>query len=172
MCDPIGSMCRCGPDDHWIQMLAVATHTFDSRNRGPLDTCASVALWVVLTDKNFDRVRLTQHDSSFIHVVHVLLQDMRILEHFIDGLKPLYHLIANIITLPVQRSTLSRLKFWVSPTKGSRPVLTWRLSWFFCWGPSLSGKTERDRGYMLDRTERPRASCCAKSLRRAFSSHG
>jgi hypothetical protein len=146
--------------------------TFDSRDCRSLDTCASIVLWIVLADKDFNRVGLRQHDSSFIHVVHVLLQHIRILERFVDGLKPLCHLVTNLITLPVQRSTPSRLKFWMTFAKGPRPVLTRRLAWSICWGPSLSGKTERDRGYMLDRTERPRASCCAKSLRRAFSSHG
>ena len=76
---PVSSVSRRGPDYHWVQIPTVATHAFDSCYRRALDTRASIASLVIFANKDFDRVELGKHDASLVHVIHILLEHVRIL---------------------------------------------------------------------------------------------
>ena len=50
MCQFKTTMRRSRPDDHWVQIPTVNTHTFDSCDIGAIDTGPSVTFLVILAD--------------------------------------------------------------------------------------------------------------------------
>jgi len=76
---PVASMGRSRPNNHGIQIPTITTYTFDRSDHRALDTRASVVSHVVLTYKDFDRAWHGEHDSSLVHVVQILCQDIWIL---------------------------------------------------------------------------------------------
>ena len=77
--NPITSMGHSRPDYHRVQTPTVGGNTFDSSYHRPLDARTSVALCVILTNKDFDRVEHAQHDPRFVHVIDILRQNGRVL---------------------------------------------------------------------------------------------
>ena len=71
--DPDGSMSCRWPDYHRIQIPTYCTLAFDGCYRRVLNTRASLASLIVLTDQDFNRVELGEHDASLIHVIHFFL---------------------------------------------------------------------------------------------------
>ena|ERR1700722_11262355 len=64
---PVGSMAGSWPDYKGIKTPTVRTYVLDGSHCRSLNTRASIASLVVLTDKNFDRVELGEHDASLVH---------------------------------------------------------------------------------------------------------
>jgi hypothetical protein len=60
------------PDYKGIKTPTVRTYALDGSHCRSLDTRASIASLVVLTNKNFDKVELGEHDASLVHVIDIL----------------------------------------------------------------------------------------------------
>ena len=71
--DPVGSMSLSWPDYHRIQILIHCTHAFDGCYRRTLNTSASIASLIILTDKDFKRVELGKYNASLVYVIYIFL---------------------------------------------------------------------------------------------------
>lgn len=98
---PVSSVSRRGPDYHRVQVSTNGTYMFDGCDRRAFHTRTPVASLVVLAKKNFNRVELGKHDTSLIHVIHILWKNSRIVQYLPNYLEPLHDLIIDIITVPV-----------------------------------------------------------------------
>ena len=84
-------------------MPTISTYALNSRDCCPLLTRTSTAPLIVSTNKNLDRAELRKHDTCFVHIVNVLLYNVRTPQNLSNDFEPVQHLLRNIVSIPVQR---------------------------------------------------------------------
>ena len=139
---PVISIDCSRPDYYRVQTPTVGGNIFDGSHHRPLNASTSIASRIVLTDKDFNRVKHTQHDPHLVHVINILRQNGRVLYFFFNYLKPVPDFIIHVVPVPVLRPVFSCYKLWTASLECLSPVHAWRLKWSDCRG-ALAGGTER-----------------------------
>lgn len=160
-------MSRSGLDYHGIETPTIGTHALDRRNRRPLDTSASAPVLIISTDKNLNRTELGEHNARLIHIIDILLQDVRILQDLPDNVEPLYNLLIDIVSIPVQRLDCTGFELWVASVEGLRPIFTRGFERSSRRAP-LTSETEGYRAYVLYPNRPTKRVLVYKQVRKGF----